>query len=167
MREIDILGDNRFETYSKTRVGCRGIVIKNDKILVSREEITDYWLIPGGGLEEGESLSECCAREVLEETGYLVNPLEEFLVMNEYYEEIRYISHYYICEVIGTGEQHLTEMEQQRGLIPMWVDISFFLDVVSKHQDYAPTNEEKRGAYQREYTAMLEYLNYTKERKSV
>ena len=96
MKEMDILGVNRFETYSKTRIGCRGIVIQDGKLLVSREEISDYWMLPGGGLENGETLSECCAREVLEETGYLVEPIEEFLVMNEYYEEYRYISHFFI-----------------------------------------------------------------------
>ena len=81
MKEIEILGANRFESYSKTRVGCRGIVIENGKMLVSREEITDWWLIPGGGLEANETLAECCKREILEETGYIVEPTEEFLVM--------------------------------------------------------------------------------------
>ena len=32
-------------------------------------------------------------------------------------------------------------------------------NIVSKHQKYAATNEEKRGAYLREYTAITEYLN--------
>ena len=159
MKEMDILGVNRFETYSKTRIGCRGIVVQDGNLLVSREEISDYWMLPGGGLENGETLSECCAREVLEETGYLVEPIEEFLVLNEYYEEYRYISHFFICKVVGKGEQKLTPVEKMRGLVPKWVDIQFFIDVVSKHQEYAATNEEKRGAYLREYTAITEYLN--------
>lgn len=160
MHEIEILGDNRFETFSKTRVGCRGIVIQDGKMLVSREEVTDYWLIPGGGLEKGETFAQCCIREVLEETGYLVEPLEEFLVMNEYYEEYKYISHYFVCRVAGTGQQHLTEFEKARGLVPKWVDVPFFLEIVSKHQEYAASNEEKRGAYLREYTAITEYLKH-------
>ena len=160
MKEIEVLGANRFESYSKTRVGCRGIVIENGKMLVSREEITDWWLIPGGGLEPNETLAECCKREILEETGYIVEPTEEFLVMNEYYEEYRYVSHYFICKLVGQGEQHLTEMEQKRGLVPAWIEIPFFTEIVSKHQEYAPTNEEKRGSYLREYTAIREYLNF-------
>ncbi len=158
VKEIEILGANRFETYSKTRIGCRGIVIENGKMLVSREEITDWWLIPGGGLEKNETLAECCKREVLEETGYIIEPMEEFLVMNEYYEEYRYVSHYFICKLVGEGEQHLTEAEKNRGLVPMWVEIPFFADIVSKHQEYASTREEKRGSYLREYTAIREYL---------
>ena len=159
MKEIDILGADRFETYSKIRIGCRGIVFQDGKLLVSREEVSDYWMLPGGGLEEHETLIECCAREVLKETGYLVKPIEELLVMNEYYEEYRYISHFFICEVIGQGEQKLTAAEKMRGLVPRWVDIQFFLSIVSKHQEHASTNEEKRGAYLREYTAITEYLN--------
>ena len=159
MKEIDILGANRFQTYTKTRIGCRGIVIQDGKLLVSREEISDYWVLPGGGIEPNESLAECCVREIMEETGYLVEPVEEFLVMNEYYEECRYVSHFFICKVVGWGEQKLTVAEKMRGLIPKWVDVRFFADVVSKHQEYADTNEEKRGAYLREYTAITEYLN--------
>lgn len=159
MKELNILGANRFTTYTKTRIGCRGIVIKDGKLLVSREELSDYWLIPGGGLEANETLSECCVREILEETGYLVEPIHEFLVLNEYYEEYRYISHYFVCNVVGIGEQNLTETERMRGLIPQWVEIPFFLDIVSKHQEYAPTNEEKRGSYLREYTAITQYLD--------
>ncbi|MBQ8404869.1 MAG: hypothetical protein IJX55_10700 [Clostridia bacterium] len=49
MKEIDILGANRFETFSKTRIVCRGIVIQNGKLLVSREEVSDYWMLPGEG----------------------------------------------------------------------------------------------------------------------
>ena len=158
MKEIDILGANRFETYSKTRIGCRGIVVQDGKLLVSREEISDYWMLPGGGLEKDETLTECCVREVLEETGYLVEPIEEFLVLNEYYEEYRYISHFFICKVVGQGKQQPTAVEKMRGLIPKWVDIQFFADIVSKYQEYAATNEEKRGAYLREYTAITEYL---------
>ena len=104
-------------------------------------------------------MTECCAREVLEETGYLVEPIEEFLVMNEYYGEYRYISHFFICKVVGQGKQQLTAIEKMRGLVPKWVDIQFFLNIVSKHQEHASTNEEKRGAYLREYTAITEYLN--------
>ena len=160
MKEIDILGANRFETYSKTRIGCRGIVIQDGKLLVSREEISDYWMLPGGGLEEGETLAQCCAREILEETGYVVEPVEQYLTLNEYYEECRYISHFFVCRMIGMGEQSLTETERSRGLVPRWVDVSFFVGVVSEHERYSETNKDKQGAYLREYTAITEYLTY-------
>lgn len=160
MKEIDILGSNRFDSFSKTRIGCRGIVIRDGRILVSREEKTDYWLIPGGGIEMNESLEACCAREILEETGYIVKPLKRFLVLNEYYEEYKYISHYFECQIIGTDHQQLTDEEAARGLIPKWLDIREFVEIVAKNEEYASTDEEKRGTYLREYTAINEYIKY-------
>lgn len=154
---IEIRGENAHETFSKTRVGCRGIVIKDSGMLTSHEVNTDYYLIPGGGLESGETPEECCIREICEETGYLVTPIFHFLTINEYYEEYKFISHYFLCNIIGTAEQNLTESEIQRGLIPEWVNTEKLLELYSKHSDFAAINEEKRGAYLREYTALTEY----------
>jgi len=51
------------------------VVIRvDDEILMVRHEKHDrtYWLLPGGGLEYSETIKECAAREVLEETGLQV-----------------------------------------------------------------------------------------------
>lgn len=158
VKTIEIHGDNAFDAPTKTRVGCRGIVVRDSRMLISREVNTDYYLIPGGGLEAGETLEDCCVREVCEETGYVVKPIRHFLTMREFYEEYEYVSHYFVCEVIGQAEQNLTDAERQRGLVPEWIDVDKMLEIYSKHNDYAETNEEKRGAYLREYTALTEYL---------
>jgi ADP-ribose pyrophosphatase YjhB (NUDIX family) len=39
---------------------------------------------PGGGLEENESLTECCKREILEETGVIADVGEQLFTINEY-----------------------------------------------------------------------------------
>ena len=49
MKTINIYGDNRFETFTKTRTACRGIVIADEKILLSYATKIDQWDIPGGG----------------------------------------------------------------------------------------------------------------------
>lgn len=59
----------------------------------------DYYLIPGGVLKADETPEECCTREVCEETGYIVKPVFHFLTINEYYEEYKFISHYFLCEL--------------------------------------------------------------------
>lgn len=158
VKTVDIHGANEHKTFSKTRVGCRGIVIKDSRMLISHEVNADYYLIPGGGLEENETVEECCAREVREETGYIVKPITHFLTINEYYEEYKFVSHYFVCDIIGKSEQNLTATEIERGLILEWIDPEKMLEVYSKHDDFAASNEEKRGAYLREYTALAEYF---------
>lgn len=162
IKTIEIHGANAHKTFSKTCVGCRGIVIKNFRMLISHEVNTDYYLFPGGGLEENETLEECCVREVCEETGYIVKTNCHFLTMNEYYEEYKYVSHYFICDIIGKSEQNLTASEMKRGLFPEWVDPDTMLEIYSKYNDFATTNEEKRRAYLREYTALTNYLEKLK-----
>ena len=158
MKEIEILGANRYDTFTKTRSGSRGIIVYDGKLLLSHEIKSGWWLVPGGGLEENETYEECCIREVEEETGFIVRPVREFLILYEYYEEYRYISHYFVCEVTGNGQMKLTEAEKRRGLEPQWLPFQEAVDMFSRHQDYADTSEEKRGSYLREFTALLEYL---------
>ena len=162
-RQTDILGDNRFETWSKIRAGSRAVILKDGKILLSHELNSGWWLIPGGGMEKGETPADCCIREVEEETGYIVRPVRKFLIMNEYYEEYRYIGHYYVCEIIGEGKMNLTEVEKKRGLVPEWIPLQEAMDIFSRHQDYAQESEEKRGSYLREYTALKAWEEWTGE----
>jgi ADP-ribose pyrophosphatase YjhB (NUDIX family) len=159
MQIINIYGENCFEQYTKVREACRGIVIKNDKILLTYEVNTDQWFIPGGGLEADENIRECCMRELAEETGYVVEANEQYLTINEYYEEWLFISHYLICDCTGETERTLTEREVVIGLEPRWVSVKDAMDIFAKHQDYADENEMKRGAYLREYKALLAYVD--------
>ena len=160
MKTVEILGENRFETWTKTRAGSRAVVVRDSRILLSHEVNSGWWLVPGGGEEEGETPEECCVREVEEETGLIVKPLQQFLTMYEYYEEYRYISHYFICEVTGQGRMRLTDAEIRRGVEPQWIPLQEAVDIFSRHQSYADVSEEKRGAYLREYTALQEYLAF-------
>ena len=56
---------------------CRGLVFDGDSLLMVRfapPDDGDHWQIPGGGAEEGESLTDCLVRELQEETGLVVEP---------------------------------------------------------------------------------------------
>ena len=43
-----------------------------EKVLLTRRTDNGRWCLPGGAMDPGESAAECCAREVLEETGLVV-----------------------------------------------------------------------------------------------
>ncbi len=51
------------------KVRARLVVIKNDKLLVTYDSVGDYYYYIGGKLEYGETLADCCRREVKEECG--------------------------------------------------------------------------------------------------
>jgi len=52
------------------RIGAYLICIENNKLAVVRDP--KGYFLPGGGIDENESLEECVKRESLEETGYSV-----------------------------------------------------------------------------------------------
>lgn len=157
VEEISILGDNRFSAFTKTRAGSRALIRNGDSMLLCYEPGNNLWMIPGGGIEEGEGPEDCCVREAEEETGLAVQPLREYLVISEYYEECRYLTHYFSCRVQGQGRMRLTEAEQARGMRPEWLPMRQALKIFSRHQDFAGVFEEKRGIYYREYTALKAY----------
>jgi len=164
MKTVEILGANRFENFTKTRDGCRAIIIEDGKILLTHELNSGWWLLPGGGIEEGETSKDCVIREVEEETGVIVRPTEQFLTIHEYYEEYRYTGYFFICEVTGKGQMRLTDVEKERGVQPEWLPLQNAIELFSMHESYADVSEEKRGSYQREYIALKEYMNFTNER---
>ena len=55
-------------------VACDGVIFDStkNKILLTQRVDNGLWCLPGGRMEPGESVSECCIREVLEETGLVV-----------------------------------------------------------------------------------------------
>jgi ADP-ribose pyrophosphatase YjhB (NUDIX family) len=98
-------------------VGVGAIVVHEGRVLLVRrgtEPLKGHWTLPGGLLELGESLIEGVAREVREETGLLVEPLELVDLIDRIHREaapeawretarVRY--HYviadYLCRVTG------------------------------------------------------------------
>ena len=61
----------------------------------------------------------------------------------------------------------LTPQEEKRGLRPDWLPLSEALTLFSRHQDWAAKDEERRGIYLREYTALKEYRIAADPRKEM
>lgn len=145
--------------YTTNRESCRGIVISDGKILLSHEIIGDLYLIPGGGLEKNEDPEECCEREIEEETGYVVRPVEHYLDLYHYFEykPERQLNHYYICEVVKKSEQKLTIYEKKVKLTPEWKTTEEAYKLFANYKNVR--NEEKRKLYHREYMALKAYFD--------
>ena len=125
-------------------------------MLLSYETKTDQWMIPGGGLEGAEDEKECAARETAEETGVVIRPSECVLEIDEYYENWKWISRYFLGEAVGKTEMRLTGREKEVGMEPRWLPVPEAAAIFSRHADWAETDEMRRGMYLREYTALRE-----------
>lgn len=57
------------------RIGVGGITIHEGRVLLVKRGVAPnrgQWAIPGGTLQLGETLQECVAREIFEETGITI-----------------------------------------------------------------------------------------------
>ena len=65
------------DTY-RPQVGVHLIVLRDQKVLLLRRANTGFadgsWSLPGGSLENGETLPAAAAREAREETGLAIDP---------------------------------------------------------------------------------------------
>jgi 8-oxo-dGTP diphosphatase len=106
-------------------VGIGAVVVHEGRVLLVRrgsEPLKDHWTLPGGVLEVGETLVEGVAREVREETGLVVEPLEFVELLDRIHREagrVRY--HYviadYLCRVTGGELRAASDADAVR-----WVD---------------------------------------------
>ncbi len=58
--------------YRTPKLDARGVVFREDRILLVRERSDGLWTLPGGWVDVGDALSEAVEREVREESGFLV-----------------------------------------------------------------------------------------------
>ena len=90
-------------------VGVGAVIVHDGRVLLvqrATEPALGRWSIPGGLIEVGEALTEAVVREVREETGLEVEPVELVELLDRIHRDgdrVRY--HYviadYLCRVVG------------------------------------------------------------------
>jgi len=107
----------------RTKVRVSGIIISNNQILLihRKKEGKEYWVFPGGGVEEGETNKEAVVREVKEETSLEVNKVK-LAFDNFYYCEVEYAK-----PELGGPEK--VRMTADNWYQPEWVKLSRIKDL--------------------------------------
>ncbi len=106
-------------------VGVGAVIVEAGRVMLVRrgtEPMKGHWTLPGGLLELGESLRDGVIREVREETGLIVEPVDLIELLERIHREadrVRY--HYviadYLCCVTGGELQAASDADAAR-----WVE---------------------------------------------
>jgi len=56
------------ESSARFRIAVSALIFHEGQILLAQRRDIDWWNLPGGGMEEGETVDEAVRREVYEET---------------------------------------------------------------------------------------------------
>lgn len=132
----------------KFRPGVYGIIVRDNKILLSR--VWDSYDFPGGGVNVGEKIESALAREVKEETGFDVAPKELISCLDDFHKNtfsdtfVHSILIYYTCEITG-GELSKdnfdkNQFEDKYMELAEWVS----LEEAAKIKFYDPAGDLKK-----------------------
>lgn len=129
----EVIGEEKDENRTlEGRISVRGVVVRDKKMLLIATKRGDY-IIPGGGIEEGETAEHALAREIEEETGYKTVAVNDYLGQvlfrktDKFNSKKQYeiLSRFYLCEVDPVqGKQQLSASEIKLQFKPKWVDFS-------------------------------------------
>lgn len=100
--------------YPTPKLDVRGVVFNDGKILLVKETLENKWSLPGGFCDVGLSASENVVKEIVEESGYKVEPKKLLAVMDMTKhshppQPFHYYKLFIQCEVTGGNPTTGTE----------------------------------------------------------
>lgn len=119
------IGEEYIENQNpRIRYASRGIVVRDDgKIAVFNKVNKNEYKLPGGGFENDETPEEAFKREVLEETGCVIEIVENLGIAEEVKSHINFkqISNVFVGKVIkDTKTLNVTQKEKDEGARLLW-----------------------------------------------
>lgn len=140
IKDVDFGFNTPKEKTGNTRFGVRVILLNGkNEICVIRSKKYGYMQIPGGGIEDGESIIEALRRETEEETGFLIKDVVPIGYTLEKREDVRNnynwdqnISFVFTAlsdKAVGTKYM---EDELAEGFEPIWIKLE---DFIAKQED--------------------------------
>lgn len=145
------------------RIAARGIIIRNNKILLMYTKHYDDYSLPGGGVDQNEEIVTGLKREISEETGAQdIQVISEFGYIDEYrpfykdeYDLMHMISYLYVCEIADDlKEAQLEDYEIANGMKAIWISIN---EAIQHNKDAIMNNDDTGLSIERE-THILELI---------
>ncbi len=103
--------------YATPKVDLRGVVFRDDTLLLVRERAEGKWTLPGGWADPCASPAENVVREIEEESGFLTRPTKLLAVLDrsKHPHEPPFAFHVYkifvLCTLVGGTETPSAETD--------------------------------------------------------
>ncbi|HEY1389426.1 MAG TPA: NUDIX domain-containing protein [Ktedonobacterales bacterium] len=137
-----IIEGSRVGKEGRLSVGCAAAIFDEaqERVLLTRRSDNARWCLPGGRMESGENAGECCAREVFEETGLVVEigrligvyTSPDWLIAYADGNRYQLVSFCFAAKVAG-GALQLSDETLEYGYFS-WQEIEH-LDVIDNHRE--------------------------------
>jgi len=115
------------------------IIIKDRKVLLMHriKNGKEYFVFPGGGVEEGESLEQAVVREIKEELGLDVKIEKElFVIENQGRQEVYFLVKSFTGKPKLGGEEK-ERMSKNNQYFPVWLKIDEAINLLNLYPEQA------------------------------
>lgn len=123
------------------------VVLFNEegKIALIGNAVNDFFILPGGGVEDGESILDGIRRECREETGCEFEIQEALGVTEDFRSRDgkHCISFCYAAKVVSFGAPMLTEGEAKIGVYVKWLSLPEVLKLCALQEEKVKAGEVK------------------------
>jgi 8-oxo-dGTP diphosphatase len=116
-------------TAANHTLGVGAVVINdNNEILVIKEKISNLgYKLPGGHIDNAEMISTALEREVLEETGVIVE-FESIISLGHFYPHQFHKSNLYVICIAKPKSLEISIQDTQEILDAKWIDVNRYLE---------------------------------------
>ncbi|MGO2360916.1 MAG: NUDIX domain-containing protein [Brachybacterium tyrofermentans] len=111
------------------RIRAAAVVVRDGSVLVigRRTSGREYAVLPGGGVERGESVQEACLRELQEETGLIGRDPQELEIRSD--PAARYFAVTVADGPLRLGGPEVERSSDENVYTPRWVEIVQLADI--------------------------------------